>query len=322
MKRLLAAGAVVLEISLLLVLPTAPVAAAATPFSFAVIGDIPYGSSQLSAFPGRIGQISADSNVQLVSHLGDISSPVNCSDSYYSRIKSDFDKFVDPLVYTPGDNEWADCHRASVGKADPLNRLAAVRSKFFPVHGQTMGQHKIAVTAQSGYPENVMFGLATITFASVHLVGSYNDRAPWSGLGYTQLAEVKARDSAAASLIRSAFAAAKANNSRAVVLMTQADMFVGTNSAYRTAFQGTVRVIAAESAAFGRPVFLLNGDSHGFVSDKPLNTSKWLSFYGISSAVPNLSRITIEGGSTVDEWIKVNVVSTASVLQIQRVRYR
>ena len=102
-----------------------------------------------------------------------------------------------------------------------------------------------------------------------------------------------------------------------------ADMFVGTPSTtYRTAYQSIVRTIAAQSLAFKRPVFLFNGDSHSFASNKPLTNPKWLSFYGISGAVNNLSRITVEGSYSVDEWVKVNVVAGPSVLEIHRVTYR
>ena len=56
--------------------------AAATGYSFAVIGDTPYGSGELSRLPGRIDQINAHADVRLAAHVGDISSPVNCSSSY------------------------------------------------------------------------------------------------------------------------------------------------------------------------------------------------------------------------------------------------
>ncbi|MDQ6740201.1 MAG: PKD domain-containing protein [Actinomycetota bacterium] len=322
MKRRLAsilAGAI-FSVALTPVLAAA--GSAAAPFSFAVIGDIPYGSTQLSMFPQRIAQINADPDVQLVSHLGDIGGPPNCSDSYYSTIKSDFDQFVDPLLYTPGDNEWADCSSASVGAANPLNRLAAVRRVFFPQPGQSLGQNPVAVTAQSGYPENVLLDQEGITFGLVHIVGSENDLAWWKGntaVTAEQKAEVDARNTADISLIRSAFSTAKTNNSRAVALITQADMFTGSPN--RTAFGPLVKAIAAEASAYGKPVFLFNGDTHTFVSDKPLASSTWLSYYGISTPVPNLSRITIQGGPTVAEWLKVTVVSTADVLQIQRVPF-
>lgn len=299
----------------------APPATAAEPFAFAVIGDVPYGSTQFAAFPRQVDQINADPQVQLASHLGDLSSPLDCSNSYYSTIKSQFDRFADPLVYTPGDNEWADCSRAAVGAANPLERLAAVRSTFFPSPGVTLGQNSMNVTEQSGYPENVHFTRDGISFAAVHIVGSNNDLNTWSGYSApttAQKAEVTARTNAGISLIRNAFAAAKSSGSRAVVLITQAGMFApGTQgSTYRTAFQSTVRAIASESGSFGKPVFLINGDTHSFASDRPLTTSKWKSFYGISSSVSNLSRVTIKGGN---EWMKFTVVSTSAVLQAQRV---
>lgn len=303
-------------------------AGAATSYSFAVIGDMPYGNTQLSLFPKRIAQINADPNVRMVGHLGDIGTGV-CSDAYYKKIKASFDKFVDPLVYTPGDNEWADCHSARIGKANPLQRLAAIRSVFFPRGGRTLGQNPISVTAQSGYKENVMFATGRLTISTLHIVGSENDLRPWSGLGFTnatteQVAEEKARVNAAVAQIRSAFATAKAKNSRAVVLMTQADMFApGTQySGYRNAYQSIVRAIASESKAFKKPVFLFNGDTHIYAKDKPLNNEKWLSFYGISGAAPNLTRVSIEGETYVDEYVRVNVVSSSEVLQIQRIAYK
>jgi hypothetical protein len=303
-------------------------AGAATSYSFAVIGDTPYGSTQLGLFPKRIAQINADPNVRMVGHLGDIGSGV-CSNAYYQKIKASFDKFVDPVVYTPGDNEWADCHSASIGKANPLQRLAAIRSVFFPTRGRTLGQKPMTVTAQSGYKENVKFATAGLTISTLHIVGSDNGLRPWSGLGYTkatteQVAEVTARAKAAIAQIQSAFATAKANNSRAVVLMTHVDMFApGTQYlAYQNAYRSIVRAIASESKAFKKPVFLFNGDTHIYAKDKPLNNAKWLSFYGISGGAPNLTRVSIEGETYVDEYVRVNVVSTAEVLQIQRIAYK
>ena len=83
---------------------------------FAVIGDVPYGADQVAAFPGWIQQINADPAVRSVVHVGDIKNGSSvCSDDYFHLIRSDFDTFEDPLVYTPGDNEWTDCHRANNG---------------------------------------------------------------------------------------------------------------------------------------------------------------------------------------------------------------
>lgn len=296
--------------------------------TFGVIGDIPYGATQLSLFPGRIDQINADPQVSLLAHVGDIGAPPNCTTTYYQTIKAQFDRVADPFVYTPGDNEWTDCSGATSGAGDPLARLATVRQVFFPTVGRTMGKSPISVTAQSGYPENVRFTRGDLTFGTVHLVGSNNDLTPWSGQTAptsAQLAEENARVNADISHLAGVFSEAQSTNSRAVILFTQADMFApGTTpgATYRTAFQSFVRALAADSASFGRPVFLFDGDTHSYANDKPLTLSQWLTYYGITTPVPNLTRYTVEGGTSVNEWLKVSEVSTTSVLQVQRVDFR
>lgn len=174
---------------------------------------------------------------------------------------------------------------------------------------------------QSGYPENVTFNQGGLTFGLVHAVGSNNDLVPWYGApspGVAQRSEVTARINADVALINDAFARAKSAGSRAVVLITQADMFIaGQGSAYKSGFQAIVQAIAAQSRSFGKPVFLINGDTHGYKSDKPLTSPTFLSYYGIAGSVDNLSRITIKGGTT--EWTKFTVTTAASVLQWQRI---
>ena len=302
-------------------------------FTFAVIGDIPYGDAQIAAFPGRIDQINADRQVQLVDHLGDIKSGSSiCSDQYFADIRAQFDRFTDPLVYTPGDNEWTDCHRANNGSYNPLERLAKVRELFFPHPGHTLGQHAIEVTAQTGqgYPENVSYERAQVAFAAVHIVGSNNSLAPWTGNTTAtpeQTAEVLGRTAAGIGLIHSTFQLAKTHRDRAVVLLTQADMFdptvTGPTFADYYAFQPIVQAIAQESAAFNGKVYLFNGDSHVYNQDTPLATgSPWLSFYGVTGPAANLTRVTVEGSTAVDEWLKVSIDRrNPAVLTFQRVPF-
>jgi hypothetical protein len=302
-------------------------------FTFAVIGDIPYGDAQIAEFPSRIDQINADRQVQLVDHLGDIKSGSSlCTDEYFATIRTQFDRFTDPLVYTPGDNEWTDCHRANNGSYNPLERLANIRELFFPVPGRTLGQHSVGVTAQTaqGYPENVSYERAQVAFAAVHIVGSNNSLAPWTGNTTAtpeQSVEVLGRTAADIGLIRDTFRLAKEHRDRAVVLLTQADMFdpsvAGPAFADFYAFQPIVQAVAQESAAFDGKVFLFNGDSHVFHQDKPLAVgSTWLSFYGVTSPVANLTRVTVEGSNDVDEWLKVNIDRrNPEVLTFQRVPF-
>ncbi|MGW1030270.1 hypothetical protein ACWD4J_42630 [Streptomyces sp. NPDC002577] len=84
-------------------------------------------------------------------------------------IKSNFDQFEDPLVYTVDDNEWTDCHRPNNGSYNPLERLAKVRQVFFARPGWTLGQNSVRVTFQAdeGVPENVRYTRAGVAFAAV-----------------------------------------------------------------------------------------------------------------------------------------------------------
>lgn len=301
--------------------PASPPAVASSdepPYTFAVIGDIPYGAAQIANFPKVIAQINADPAVQWVDHLGDIKDGSSvCSDAYFQMIKAEFDKFVDPLVYTVGDNEWTDCHRPNNGGYNPLERLAKIRQVFFPHPDHTLGQQSAHVFSQAdrGIPEDVQWERADVAFAAVDVVGSNNSMAPWTGQTAPtpeQAAEVRARTAAVLQEIQGTFAQARAHHDKAVTLLMQADMFDPTVSnpsfADYSAFQPIVATIARESAGFPGPVYLFNGDSHVYNSDQPLAAgSKWLSFYGITQPAPNLSRVTVDGSTNVNNYLRVTV---------------
>jgi hypothetical protein len=309
-----------LAVTAALTLTAAVPASAATDsgYTFAVIGDIPYGAAALASFPANIAQINADPAVEWVTHLGDIKSGSTvCSDDYFQLIRSEFDQFQDPLVYTPGDNEWTDCHRSNNGGYNPLERLAKVRQVFFTNPGRTLGRHKVPVSSQAalGLPENVRWARAGVGFAAVHVVGSNNSLAPWTGQTAAtpeQTVEVLGRTSASIQLIHDSFADARHEHQRAVVLLLQADMFDPTvatpNFADTYAFQPIVAAIARESAAYDGQVYLFNGDSHIFNADHPLAAgSSWLSFYGIGQPLSNLTRVTVDGSNNATDYLRVTV---------------
>src|SRR5262245_39330228 len=89
--------------------------------TMAVYGDSPYGTSptdtsQTQATPTFIDSINADPDVSLVMHIGDIHSGKQfCTEDYDRHIFDLWQRFAEPLVYTPGDNEWTDCHKKAEG---------------------------------------------------------------------------------------------------------------------------------------------------------------------------------------------------------------
>lgn len=156
-------------------------------------------------------------------HLGDIRSGSSlCTDDYFAMVRGQFDRFADPLVYTPGDNEWTDCHRPNNGGYDPLERLAAIRHVFFDHPGRTLGRPmKVDAQTRRGLPENVVFERADVVFAAVHVVGSNNSLDPWTGNTEPtpqQLVEERRRTAGDLALIRQAFREARQEHVAGVVL--------------------------------------------------------------------------------------------------------
>ena len=79
-------------------------------------GPNPGDRRQLDATPGFISAINSDPAVSLVVHTGDIHSGSQyCTLAYNRTVFNLWKQFKDPLVYTPGDNEWADCQKSKEG---------------------------------------------------------------------------------------------------------------------------------------------------------------------------------------------------------------
>ena len=101
--------------------------------TLAIIGDTPYGDQQEAAFPRLVAAVNDDPDVETVVHLGDIKNGSStCDDARFIRLRALYDTFEDPFLYTPGDNEWTDCHRPAAGGYVPTERLARIRSCSTP----------------------------------------------------------------------------------------------------------------------------------------------------------------------------------------------
>jgi len=295
-------------------------------FSFGVIGDIPYGAAEIAKFPAHIQDLNADSALKFVTHVGDIKNGSSvCSDEYFKYIRAEFDTFEHPLIYTPGDNEWVDCHRTNNGAYNPLERLAKLREIFFNEPGKTLGANMPVKTQEKlGLPEDVRFTQNRVAFSVVSVQGSNNSLQPWTGLGNTaatpeQLAEVQHRTQAVVSQLHETFSDAAARNDRAVVLMTQADMFdpaqleaAQANPATVSGFREIVRTIVEETNRFDGPVYLINGDSHVYADNQPLAAgSPWLAVYGQATA-DDLQRITVDGANNATDYLRFTVAGNGA----------
>ena len=335
-------------------------------FSYAVYGDAPYGTSptdtsETDATPAFIDRVNVDPAVSAVVHVGDIHSGSQyCTEAYDRQIAGLWTRFADPLVYTPGDNEWSDCHKkkegggvynASTGQIDyvlgadgqpvdyakgnPVANLALVRSIFFPSAGSTLGSGTLRTVSQAQaydpahpadaqYIENVMWQRKGVVFVTVNIPGgSNNDADPWYGApaaSSEQTTEAAQRTAADLRWLDAAFGVAQEQDAQGVVIVTQADMWDldGKTVSHLSNYEPIVSSLAAHTTAFGKPVLLLNGDSHTYRSDNPLQQAArctgdndacaiddWTSHP--SYDVPNFHRVVVHGSTVPLEYLRLTI---------------
>lgn len=307
----------------------------------AAFGDWPYNMNLLNAAPRLINSINSDKDVSLVLHVGDIhSGSMACTSAgilpaittsnpgWNQGVFANFQKFRTPVVYTPGDNEWTDCHKSKELKSgDPLKELASVRSLFFSRPGHTLGLTDKLVYSQAqhldpqhptdaDYAENVMWRDGKAVFVTVNMPGSNNDTLPWTNGFENQSAhsaEVANRTDADIRWLQGAFQYAAQSHAKAVVIGLQADMWdlsaLAPGGDGLSAYTPFVRELARLTIAFGRPVLLINGDSHVFEADQPLaDPASATGQIHATGKVPNLTRITVQGSTNAPaEWLRLTI---------------
>ena len=312
--------------------------------NIAVFGDSPYGvnnadTAQFIATPAFIQSINADPDVSLVLNVGDLHSGKQvCTRAYDQSIYNMWTAFRFPVVYTPGDNEWADCHKSGEGSTDPLINLGIVREIFFTPPGHTIAVDKLvwpqSANFDPNYPtdakfvENVMWEQSGVVFVTLNIPGgSNNDEDNWFGQPRTQpqTDEVLQRTSADLRWLDQAFALAEDSHARAVVIQTQADMWDldGNVPLHIANYRQFIDSIALHTLVFGKPVLMLAGDSHFYRSDNPLVKGAPCLIESGATEVPcsfdaydnqpngydvkNFHRVLVHGSFAPMEWLKLRV---------------
>jgi len=239
-----------------------------------------------------------------------------------------------PLVYVPGDNEWTDCHRLSNGGYDALERLAYLRKTMFATTG-SLGKRRMPLVHQ-GQPgekfvENTRFSHRGIVFVALNVPGSNNNKilddkdcSHQSARTATQCeasnAEYLERDAANILWLQQAFAAARGNEARGLVLVIQADPGFdlpetpGKDESQElrvSGYRNFMEKLVAETEQFKGEVLLVHGDTHFFKMDKPL--------YSPDRLLTNLTRLQTFGSPLI-HWVRVSVdPRSAHVFTIQPV---
>jgi hypothetical protein len=241
------------------------------PFTIALIGDSGYNAEQDRMLLNTRTAISSRPYAFVV-HDGDIQHPDDpCTDERLQYVYELFDGFSSPLVFTPGDNEWADC-------PDPEARLAAIRQRFFS-DARSLGQRRLTLTRQAApWVENARWTAGNVVFATLNVPGPTGRSSGAEGLHDANVAWLNA-----------AFDTAEAQQSRGVMIVWQDDPFDGNSD------DELEDVLIRRTRAFDRPVVLVHGDTHVYRLGK-----EW-------REAPKLIELQTYAQANVDHWVEVTV---------------
>lgn len=240
-------------------------------FRFLATGDLPYAETQDVAYRQLLEQ-SEKEDFAFLMHVGDFKAQgVACSDEEFLKIRDLFRAYPKPVVYTPGDNEWTDCHGVN---ADPIERLKKIRSMFY-TDPATLRLKKLNVQQQSRdpkfskYEENYRFTKAGVSFIVAHVVGSNNNHRADD---LPSMAEFKQRNAANLAFLKESFAEAIANDAPgvAVIIHANPDFEKGSKDGFDD-FLASMRLFLSE---YPKPVVCIHGDTHYYRVDKPLKDAK------------------------------------------------
>jgi len=275
-------------------------------FEFAAIGDQQYGPEGERKWPALSTSLNRAANISFIVHAGDIKSgDTVCSDELFQDRLQAFNAFEVPMIYTPGDNEWTDCHRANNGSYDSLERLDYLRRVFYK-DNRSFGRQPMTVSQQSedpnyrNYTENAIWSMGNVVFATLHVVGSNNNL----GRNPANDREYRERNAANFNWLKTVFSVARDSGFAGVVIVTQANPgWSGSPvrvSALGTGFRDTFFDLEDEAVVFNRPVLVIMGDSHIFRIDKPMIGAR------SGQVLENVLRLEVPGSAYV-HWVRVKV---------------
>ena len=246
-------------------------------FRFLATGDLPYSAEQFDKYRQLLQQSESEDFSFLV-HVGDFkASYAECSDQSFDQICQIFRDYPKPVVYTPGDNDWTDCHRTG---QDPVERLKKLRLMFYH-DSRTLRLNELNVEQQSQNPrfqkyiENYRFTKSSVLFVVAHIVGSNNNYWPQSVVA---MKEFRERNTATLSFLKESFSLAERQKFAGVILIIHANPNFEDSGEYEygngEGFEGFLDLLHQFLASYRYPVICIHGDTHLYRIDKPFRDRK------------------------------------------------
>jgi len=318
-------------------------------YSIGLWGDLPYSAEQAAVLPNLIADMNSQ-NLAFTAHDGDLrqgSGAPNCADnSIYTRAATYFGSLHAPAIFTPGDNDWTDCDRKSLG-ADGRNSLQELQNErvFFFATPYTLGQTQflqevqatplckgfgsanantdVTKTQTATYTdvpcvENRRWIVGTVMYATLNIQGSCNNLCD----DYPDATEYAARNAADIQWMKDTFATAIAQNCVAVMFITQADPGFAQDSSQGGPLRNPMTLAETDVPAIqdGFQAFLLALRAQVIAFNKPVAYVHGDSHYfridkplldATGKRVTNFTRVETFGDHQPFlgdvNWLKVNV---------------
>jgi len=238
-----------------------------------------------------------------------------------------FKRLHNSVLYSVGDNEWTDCHRANDGSYNPIERLSYIRKIFFS-KPTTQGNNALSVERQGklgqAYSENSRFVKNSVMFVALHIPGSNNNFVSTPSLcsRYStrtqedcdlQTKEYVARNAKNLQWLQSSFAKAKKEKLAGIVINIQADPYFAfkmSGGRYKNDFLVSLdptingyadffHELIKQTDSFHGQVLLNHSDSHYFKLDKAMLDKS-------GAIISNFTRVENFGGIE-QSWIEMTV---------------
>ena len=295
-------------------------------YAIGLWGDLPYSAVQeTQGLPNLLDDMN-DARLEFTVDDGDLKAGSGpCDDALYTRALGWFDTLRGPAMFTPGDNDWTDCDRNP--GVSSLERLDHEREVFFST-SKSLGRNPLTQVVQktplclgvngpTQCVENRMWTVKHVTYATLNVQGSCNNLCDTA----SDPNEYAARNAADIAWLQQIFAEAKAKDSAAVMLISQADPGFDGSDATRAplrdpktlaetdgspdGFHDFLSALRDQVVAYEKPVAYVHGDSHYFRIDKPLQDAQ-------GRRLENFTRVETfgdhqENGVNDMHWLKVLV---------------
>lgn len=317
-------------------------------YAIGLWGDLPYSAEQAAVIPKLLADMNSQ-NLAFTVNDGDLrqgSGAPNCADgSIYTRAASYFGTLRAPAIFTPGDNDWTDCDRKSLGAdgRNSLEELTNERAIFFGTPytlGRTQFRQEVEATplckgyvsgngnttdttkTQTGVykdvpcAENRRWIVGKVMYATFNVQGSCNNLCD----DYPDPTEYAARNAANIAWVQSTFQTAQDQRCVAVMLIIQANPGWDENDPKRSPTRNARTLAENDGAPDGFKDFLVAVRAATIAFVKPVALVHGDSHYfrvdkplldSAGKRVVNFTRVETFGDNQPNlgdvNWLKVNV---------------